>query len=200
MNRQRDALLFRIVLRDVHPQVWRQIWVPARYSFWDLHVAIQDAMGWRDYHLHEFELSDGSADGTVTIGIPDDEWPEDREVLAGWRTALADYLGLPGTTTMRYRYDFGDDWVHDVTLEAVARREKGVRYPRCVAGENACPPEDCGGAHGYADLLRVLRDPGDPEHASIIEWLPKGWRPDAFDPDDVIFANPTRRWRYAFGG
>lgn len=198
MDRQRDALLFRIVLRHVQPQVWRQIWVPARYSFWDLHVAIQDAMGWLDCHLHEFELGDGSETGTLTMGIPDDEWPEDREVLAGWQYALVDYLTIPGTT-MCYRYDFGDGWVHDVTLEAVARREKGVRYPRCVAGERACPPEDCGGVRGYAELLRALRDPQDDEHASLVAWLPKGWDPDHFHPEEVRFANPGRRWRYAFG-
>ena len=57
---------FLVVLSGTDPLVWRRIQVPEKYSFWDLHVAIQDAMGWLDYHLHEFRLLDrGGASGRV---------------------------------------------------------------------------------------------------------------------------------------
>jgi hypothetical protein len=46
-----------------------------------------------------------------------------------------------------------------------------VAYPRCTAGRRACPPEDCGGIWGYQDLLETLADPGDAEHAELLQWL-----------------------------
>jgi Plasmid pRiA4b ORF-3-like protein len=61
---------FLIVLAGTDPLVWRRVQVPEGYSFWDLHVAIQDAMGWKDYHLHEFQLFDEAAQTLVSVGIP----------------------------------------------------------------------------------------------------------------------------------
>lgn len=58
--------------------------MPEKYSFWDLHVAVQDAMGWLDYHLHEFRLLDPSEKQVVSIGIPTDDDPGDRPVIPGW--------------------------------------------------------------------------------------------------------------------
>ena len=73
---------FLIVLPRTEPLVWRRIQVPEGYSFWDLHVAIQDAMGWKDYHLHEFIMIDGKTSRVKRIGIPDDEMPNERPCLS----------------------------------------------------------------------------------------------------------------------
>lgn len=81
----RYACQFLIVLPNTDPLVWRRIQVPEAYSFWDRHVAIQDAMGWLDYHLHEFEVLDKKTERLVRIGIPDDEWPDERPCKAGWK-------------------------------------------------------------------------------------------------------------------
>jgi hypothetical protein len=59
-----------------------------------------------------------------------------------------------------------------------------------VAGEGACPPEDCGGAWGYAHLRQVLADPASEEHDDLLAWLGLDNGTD-FDPHrfDVEQAN-----------
>ena len=79
---------FLIVLSKTNPLVWRRIQVPEGYSFWDLHVAIQDAMGWRDYHVHEFIVVDSKTSRVKRIGVPDDEMPDERPCLAGWTVPI----------------------------------------------------------------------------------------------------------------
>jgi hypothetical protein len=180
--------------------VWRRIQVPETYSFWDLHVAIQDAMGWKDYHLHEFVLVDSRSGRTRRIGIPDDEMPTGAPCLAGWKVPIARFLTY-GVDPVRYRYDFGDDWEHVLEFEEVLPAEGGV-YPRCTAGAGACPPEDVGGTHGYTELLRAIRDVDHPERESWVQWA-SGWAdgtfdPHAFAPASVKFDNPRERWRIAF--
>ncbi len=86
---------FKITLKNISPPIWRRIQVPESYSFWDLHVAIQDVLGWLDCHLHEFDLFDPSTGMKVTIGVPDDEgFDMDREVLPGWEQKIADYFSM----------------------------------------------------------------------------------------------------------
>jgi hypothetical protein len=187
-----------VELIGISPPVWREILVPARYSFWDLHVAIQDAMGWLDYHLHEFRIRGSSRDDTLLIGIPsDDVWDDAPVVLPGWDIQVIDILSERGDGA-EYEYDFGDGWIHEITLLGVEPREKGQRYPLCIAGERACPPEDCGGIPGYESLLEVLFDPSHPEHESLSQWIPQGWGPELFKPEKVRFDNPLKRWKKAF--
>ncbi len=197
-NPKRQTFQFKVTLREVEPSVWRRIEVPASYSFWDLHVAIQDAMGWLDCHLHVFQIRDVRTGGAAEIGIPDpDGFEADRAVLPGWEVPVSAYLSQPGDHAV-YEYDFGDGWTHDVVLEAIGGRQTRTKYPRCSAGARACPPEDCGGPHGYARLLATLADPGDAEHADMVAWLGGPFDPEAFDPAAVRFDNPRRRWRTAF--
>lgn len=191
---------FLIVLSGTNPLVWRRIQVPQRYSFWDLHVAIQDAMGWLDYHLHEFRLLDASEQHVVSIGIPSDEDPKDRPVMAGWDVKLSRFFErrawhAPPAT---YAYDFGDDWEHVVIHEGMEPAEDSLSYPRCIGGARRCPPEDCGGVHGYAEFLRTIAEPDHPEHDATTQWVGGEYDPDAFSPDAVVFDNPRKRWRRAF--
>jgi hypothetical protein len=198
VNRQRDLLRLRIQLDGILPPIWREILVPARYSFWDLHVAIQDAMGWWDSHLHEFRIRDRQSAEILVAGIPTEDGFDDLpEVKPGWAISVVDYLCLPGDS-IEYEYDFGDSWVHEVTLEAIEARVKGQRYPQCLGGERACPPEDCGGVPGYYTLVKALLDPDHQEYESYGEWIPEGWGPELFRPADVRFQNPTRRWKRIF--
>jgi hypothetical protein len=187
---------FLIVLPKSDPLVWRRIQVPERYSFWDLHVAIQDAMGWKDYHLHEFLAVDSKTRQQARIGLPDDEMPDERPCLPGWQVPVARYL-THGAEPARYRYDFGDDWEHTVEFEDLLPAD-GQPYPRCVAGGGACPPEDVGGAHGYAEFLRAIRDARHPEHRSMLEWAGGVFDPYSFDPQTVTFDDPRKRWERAF--
>ena len=191
-------LRIRVELTEILPAIWREILVPDDYSFWDLHVAIQDSMGWLDYHLHEFRFGEGGREDVQLIGIPSDElWDDSPEVLPGWEIPVTAYLSQPGDQA-EYEYDFGDGWSHTVTLVSVEPRKKGASYPQCIAGERACPPEDCGGIYGYQALLEALFDPAHPEHESMSRWIPDGWGPEVFKPEDVAFDAPRERWERAF--
>ena len=100
----------------------------------------------------------------------------------------------------QYEYDFGDGWEHDVELEAVGLRVPSAKYPRCLAGERACPPEDCGGPPGYERLLEILANPAHEEYDEMLEWVGGQFDANAFAAERVRFDNPKVRWRKAFGG
>lgn len=188
----------KVTLKGIEPEVWRRIVVPASYSFWDLHVAIQDSMGWLDYHLHAFRLRNSESGEVEQIGIPDDDAFEDAEpFLAGWEVPIADYFREPGARA-EYEYDFGDGWEHEVVLEEITVRVPKAKYPICSDGAGACPPEDCGGVPGYEEMLRVLRDPTHEEHETTVQWVGGRYDPAVFDPKKVRFDSPRKRWRIAF--
>lgn len=188
---------FNISLSWVNPTVWRKILVPEGYSFWDLHVAIQDSMGWLDCHLHAFRFGKPRSPDQVEIGVPFEESFGGVETLPGWEVPILAYFDEVGSHCI-YEYDFGDGWEHEVTLEAIMLAEKRVRYPRCPEGERACPPEDCGGAGGYQHVLEVISNPQDEEYEEMLEWLGGKFDPDHFLPGKVKFDNPAKRWKAAF--
>ena len=137
MNRFDNILQFKIVLKGISPPIWRRIQVPCTYTFWDLHVAIQDSMGWLDYHLHMFQVRDRSTGKRILIGIPDDDgFPGAPEVLPGWTIPVARYVTL-ADRSLAYEYDFGDDWQHSVILEEIASRDADTQYPVCIGGRRA---------------------------------------------------------------
>lgn len=138
----------------------------------------------------------------IEIGLPDTE--TDRAVLPGWNVSISEYFSQPGVVAV-YRYDFGDGWCHEVLLEGILIKSASVKYPSCIAGERACPPEDCGGTPGYKRLLEVLMSPGTEEYKDMNSWL-KGhvknyfpYKPESFDPKEVEFWSPEKRLRMAFG-
>ena len=190
---------FRIMLKYIKPAIWRVIQVPENYTFWDLHVAIQDAMGWQDYHLHDFILINPETKQKVRIGIPSEEELLEEETIPGWKTMIADYFSMENKSA-DYTYDFGDNWQHTITLEKILPKKEKQVYPRCVDGKRACPPEDCGSIPGYEDVLEILKnpDPDDEEHKETIEWLGGEYDPEHFDPDEVHFDDPKERFKMAF--
>lgn len=203
MQRQRakrkfsQVYQFYIVLLGIKPRIWRRIQVPATYSFWDLHVAITDSMGWLDYHLHEFEMVNPRTERKVLIGMPDDEYPDEREVFPDDKEKIARYFTLENRHA-QYAYDFGDGWQHRIELEKIIPRHENIEYPRCLAGRRACPPEDCGGIGGYANLLEALADPDHEEHEQLLTWVGEEYDSEAFDPTEVNFWDPAVRRKLAF--
>ena len=190
---------FKITLKGTKPPIWRRILVPETYTFWDLHVAIQDAMGWEDYHLHEFTLLSPKTGRKVKIGIPSDEDADfGWKVLADWNQKIAHYFSSENSKA-DYVYDFGDGWEHSIKLEKILPRETGVAYPRCIGGKRACPPEDCGGIGGYAEFLEAIGDPANELHEDMLDWVGGSFDPDDFDPNDVEFEDPDSRFKLAFG-
>ena len=171
----KSVFRLKVSLRDVKPPVWRRLEVDARTTFGELHDLLQTAMGWLDYHLHEFEV--------VGQRYGDPGLLEDPDVLPESRVRLGDVLGP--SARFRYMYDFGDNWLHELVVEKALEPRPGVAYPRCVGGRRACPPEDVGGPWGYAELLEVLADPRHPDHDQRRRWAGEGFDPERFDLAEV---------------
>lgn len=160
----------KVTLKNIKPPIWRRLLLPATMTLKDLHDAIQVSMGWEDCHLHVFDIEGRQ------YGIPT---PEMNDVAAEFRVRL-EKLVHDGVKKFRYWYDFGDDWDHTIAIEGTMPAAEGARYPACIAGKRAGPPEDCGGPWGYAELLEILEDPDHPEHEERLEWLGGGYDPDDF--------------------
>ena len=189
------VLQFKIALKHTKPPIWRRILVPKEYSFWDLHVAIQDAMGWFDSHLHEFEIHNPRKGTIDRIGLPGDGFWDDAEVRCGWDVGIA---GLFSSTNPKatYTYDFGDNWEHSILLEKTLPRDPKRQYPCCTGGRRRCPPEDCGGPWGYLRFLEAVADPEHPEHQEMIEWFGGKFDPADFDAQGVVFDDPKKRLEF----
>jgi len=164
-----DIVKLKVTLTGMRPPVWRRLLLPAAMTLRDLHDAIQASMGWENAHLHDFDIAgDRYGDPSTTDEVAN----EARLTLAEIRRA--------GIERFKYTYDFGDDWEHLVVIEGTIPRAEGQRYPACIAGKRACPPEDSGGPYGYANLLEVRADPSHPDHEEMSEWLDEDFDPDEF--------------------
>jgi hypothetical protein len=191
----KEILVFHVRLAEIAPPIWRRIEIRGEGTFWHLHCAIQDAMPWEDRHLHEFRFPTG--DKETRIGIPGfGEFKDEEEILASWETSLKDWFVAPAAQCL-YVYDFGDEWVHVVTLESRRPAESRGRYPRCTAGERRCPPEDVGGTRGYLEFLEALSNRRHSEHQTYLQWIGGPWDPEAFRPEKVVFSRPGSRLRQA---
>ncbi len=170
----------KITLDRFKPDIWRRIEVPD-CSLEDLHAIIQVCMPWESCHMWEFSVGKQRfgpemEDNGFGFGFDDDGSEPAHEVR------LSD-LAAAGVKKLRYTYDFGDTWDHTVAFEKPVARDPEAKYPRCVAGERASPPEDCGGVWGYANLLEILADPKHPAHEERLEWIGGPIDPEAFDLD-----------------
>lgn len=189
---------FKIQLKGITPPIWRRIIVPETYNFWDLHVAIQDSMGWLDSHLHVFHIRRKHSHKVTEIGIPnDDRFEDEPEIIAGWKVPISAYFYEVGIKS-EYEYDFGDGWEHEVLLEGIMLKDKGTKYPKCIDGARACPPEDCGGVPGYYHLLKVISNPKNKEYKEMITWVGKNYDSENLDIDKIKFDDPKKRLHHAF--
>ena len=166
----------KITLRDSKPPIWRRVLVPGNYNLHKLHWVVQMAMGWTDSHLHQF-IIDG-----LYYGVPDqDDWEEVHDERRFTLRQVA-----PGEKgKFVYEYDFGDDWLHEIVVEQLLPPESGVKYPLCVKGKRACPPEDVGGMWGYATFLEAIRNPKHEEHDSYVEWIGREFDSEEFELDEI---------------
>lgn len=162
-------------LADSEPIVWRQIVVPGNMTLADLDRVIQAAMGWTNSHLHMFTI-----EGLV-YGVPDEDWVDEMPALPDGEFTLDEVIGTK-LKSFVYEYDLGDSWVHDVKVQMVMVADEELHSgPMCLAGANACPPEDVGGIHGYEEFLRAVRDPSHEEHAAMLRWWGAPFDPTGFD-------------------
>lgn len=170
----------KVTLRDVRPPVWRRVEVSSSVTLAQLAHLLTAAMGWEGYHLHQFEIAGALYQRCEFF----DDFPFGRRPLEEAEHRLGDVLANAGDKA-RWDYDFGDGWEHDVEVEAIGTPEPDAEYPRCIKGRRACPPEDCGGSWGYANLLEAIVDPNHDRHAELTEWLPSHFESEHFDAHDT---------------
>lgn len=179
---------FKLTLAGSKPPIWRRIQIPENYSFWQLHFAIQDSMGWEDYHLHQFTMSNSR----TGLRIGESAELDDSDMVNERKTKISKYFSTSNNKAM-YEYDFGDGWEHQILLEKIIQADNEVEYPICLAGKRACPPEDCGGIWGYMDLLEIINNPNHPDYEERMEWLGDEFDPEDFKPEDVVFIDRKER-------
>jgi len=172
----------KVSLEGIQPLIWRRLQVPGSAGLGWLHAVIQVAMGWTNSHLHQFNAGKRLY-SDPSFGL--DEFEDDPPVLDENETAVRD-IAPRVKSAFVYEYDFGDSWDHRITVEKILEPDPAaVRYAQCLDGERACPPEDCGGVWGYADLLEVIMDPKHEEYESMMEWLGGKFDPEAFDRNKI---------------
>lgn len=191
-KRKPTGLLYqlRITLLDAKPAIWRRIQV--RDCTLDrLHEHIQTSMGWTNSHLHHFEV-DGQLYGDPQLM---DENLHEMNYRDSTITLLSDIVPKDERRCcLRYQYDFGDSWEHEVLLEGCPKPRKGQKYPVCLEGERACPPEDVGGVSGYAEFSKTIKDRDHGERVEMLEWA-EGW----FDPNEFDASTATKSmWKGIF--
>jgi len=171
----------KITLEHIAPPIWRRVQTND-CSLDELHDIIQACMGWEDEHMYAFVI-DGEDFGRSSEAEYDSRFVRLSEVVEEWNTRF------------RYDYDFGDDWRHTIEVEKTLPAEEDVRYPRCVKGKRACPPENCGGPYGYPYFLEKIDDPEHEEHEDALEWVRDEFDPEDFDLDEVnVGLQHLRRW------
>jgi len=207
----------RVTLCRTKPPIWRQLAVPSDITLGQLHEVIQIAMGWDDYHLHQFTLKDKSLKQNLAVIsrlLLGKRWDELLAASRGIRVFVphsapdGTELDLEGEDEnahtlaevcpsvkckLIYEYDFGDGWEHTIKVEKILEPDAGVQYPVCLAGRRACPPEDCGGVWGYYEMLEAIQDPSHEMYEEYAGWLDADFDPEAFDVNKVNRA--LARWR-----
>lgn len=159
----------KVTLNLSEPPIWRCIAVPADMTLETLHSVLQISMGWENGHMHAFRVGKQQyGEKGLLDGAKDER-----------KARLSDVFSKAGSKIL-YEYDFGDGWEHEILLEEISS-EPSTNTPVCLDGQRACPPEDCGGIYGYADLLEALSNRKHPEHKSIREWLGEPFLSERFD-------------------
>ncbi|MDO9153046.1 MAG: plasmid pRiA4b ORF-3 family protein [Paludibacter sp.] len=164
-----------ISLIDFKPRIWRRILIHPDILLVDFHRIIQTVMGWTNSHLHQFEKD-------RAFYAPNELEIEDT---ADSRKIKVNKLLKKENDRIKYEYDFGDGWRHDIVLEKILPFDSAIQLPVCIKGKRNCPPEDCGGIWGYADLLEIISTPRHKEYKEMIDWLGEDFDPNYFDLDEI---------------
>lgn len=166
----------KITLKDFRPPIWRRVQVTSDTTLGKLHQIIQESMGWTNSHLHAFSIQG------VEYGQPQPEYDFN---VHNERTVKLSSVVTGEKFKFLYTYDMGDSWEHEILVEKVLSADPQMRYPVCLTGKRACPPEDCGGVWGYAEFLAAIQQPDHPEHESMLDWIGGEFDPEFFDLDEV---------------
>ena len=171
LNLNPNVFWLRISLLDHRPEIWRRVLVPGSLRLDKCHMVFQEVMGWTNSHLHQFRIGD------ALYGMHFEDWPHQELHEVEFKLTDVVHHG----DRFRYDYDFGDSWEHEVLVERADTIRPVLKFAVCLDGANACPPEDCGGTGGYADLLEALANPAHEEHERYRQWAGEDFDPAAFD-------------------
>ncbi|NVJ28575.1 plasmid pRiA4b ORF-3 family protein [Myxococcus sp. AM011] len=169
-----------VELVGIQPVIWRELLVRSDMPLSKLHDVLQEAFGWNHSHMHVFEDTSRRRYGDMAGEADDRGFGGDASLRDEREYSVSD-IAPRARSLFGYIYDFGDDWVHRRRVKKVQPAEPGKRYPACVAGARAAPPDDCGGVPGYERLLKALEDPEHGEHEEMRQWLGGPYDPEAFD-------------------
>lgn len=169
-------LELKISLLHTSPLVWRKFLVHDFIELEELNLLIQICMGWENCHLHDFVINKKTySDSETAI--------ECIGTLSNEGVKLCDVLG--DSKKFIYTYDFGDGWKHEVKISKVLEYDPDKNYPVCIGGENACPPEDCGGIYGFEELKSILAGKNTARKKELLAWLGGFYDPTTFDPNII---------------
>jgi hypothetical protein len=190
LNNSKMIYRLKISLDGSKPEIWRRVLVPGKFSLEKLHFIIQIVMGWNNTHLHEFEIS---SKRYINPDHDPDEMDSSSPAFDEKKVKIADVLSKKDC--LKYSYDFGDDWNHSIIVEDIEEPSDIFNYPLCTDGANACPPEDCGGIHGYYNLLENLKRKDSEAYFDLMTWVGGQFNPSSFDANRVNRDGLwTRRW------
>jgi hypothetical protein len=172
---------FKVTLQGTEPLVWRKFLAHEFIELSELHMLIQMTMGWEASHLYEFKINDKSY--SESDGLDELDMEEAEGVM------LCEVLG--SVKKFKYIYDFGDNWSHEIEIMRTLETDPRMYYPVCVGGENACPPEDCGGIYGFDQLKKTISGEESREKDELLSWIGGYYNPSTFDPN---FVNKHLLW------
>jgi len=203
-----ELLVLKITLQDSDPKIWRRVAVDSGLTLYELHYVIQTVFPWNDSHLYQFHVPPG---GKLTRQAmiaakryhthPPDPFFDDWDNAENADEVMIGRIFTDDCKQIIYEYDFGDSWHHLVKLEKRTPNPTPNQPPVCLNGQNAAPPDDCGGIYGYYRWLAALQDSSDENHDDALEWFPEDFDPTAFDPDAatkelaILFQSPPKRPR-----
>ena len=168
----------KVTLRGTHPLIWRRILVSGNTTLLKLHDILQIVMGWENAHLHLFKTPG------LVYGDPMNDVYGDISTAVEATCKLRQLIHCAGQR-FSYEYDFGDSWEHRLVVEKILSGQERQRYPICLKGKRACPPEDVGGVWGYENFLKAIQDPKHEEHEDYLNWIGGEFDPETFDLDEV---------------
>lgn len=173
-NKKYKYYEIKVSIRNTHPPVWRRLQIPEGITFHELNAIIQLAFDWCGYHAYNFEVGATMHDKGMFIELPelDDGWGY-YETKNSKKEKIDKYFEK--YKRLKYTYDFGDDWIHDIVIEKIVETDIKLVKPLCVKAKMANLPEDCGGPWGYEELLDILADKKHERHKEMKEWIKNGF-------------------------
>lgn len=169
-NKKYKYYEIKVSIRGTHPPVWRRLQIPEGITFHELNAIIQLAFDWCGYHAYNFEVGGTLHEKGIFIEL--------SELDYGWgfyetkdseKEKIDKYF--KEYKRIKYTYDFGDDWIHDIIIEKTIETDKKLVNPVCIKAKMADLPEDCGGPWGYERLLAILADKKHERYKDMKEWI-----------------------------